>query len=220
MYSRPLETPAQEAERARQLLIDRCEKRVEELDTKQRKTLEERARAEAERERNGMNGPSLRPRGTAQARPSLEYLIEKHTRLIREADQKQLDELRKVLDKEIAEINTRERNGNLQSQTGAQIARDAMNAVEPLAPAPPHSPRLDPKSEFNLQAEVTRGLDPKRLGIEHEAKLDDPDARHYRAQQAAAVGALVAAAHRQQEHEPGPGKEAGPTRDFNQQARD
>ncbi len=85
-----------------------------------------------------------------------------------------------MLEKEAAEIKAIERWGNPMGLTGAQMARYAMNAVEPVEMRGPHHARREPTAEFNLQAEEIRGLDQKRIEIEAEAALDDPDTRALR----------------------------------------
>jgi hypothetical protein len=184
MYSRPLGTPAEEAELARERLSERYEKRRVALAKEQESTLDQRALKAARNEGKmvGDDGPQPpRPEGEAPAEPTMEHLVEKHRRRIEQADQRQLDALRHAFEQEIIKVDAMERGGTTQGLTGAQIAREAMNGVEPPLPASnSQRPRRDPTQEFNRDAEKTRGLDNDRIKIDHEARLDDPKARALR----------------------------------------
>ncbi len=182
MYSRPLETPAEEAEIARKLLTERSEEILKRLTLAQQKTLRDRASDVA-------NEPDIVQRRLVTLSGTM-TAIEK-------TDQQQREGLPLTLREELAQIEVFEREGNTQGLTGAQMAREAMKAVEPVEKRGTHVPRRDePEAEFNLQGERTRRLDPERIKIEAAAALDDPDKR----------------AARQAEID-------GPSRKFNEQAQ-
>jgi hypothetical protein len=162
MYSRPLGTPAEEAEIARELLTKRSEALLKTLSTAQQTGLNSRASELAEKE------------GILQGRP---VSVEEKARRLERDDKVQREELQAVLGKETAEIAAIERWGNPMGLTGAQMARYAMNAVEPVERRGPHHARREPTAEFSLQAEGLRGLDQERIKIEAEAALDDPETR-------------------------------------------
>lgn len=165
MYSRPLETPAEEAERARKLLTDRSEEILKTLPLAQQKTLKERASGIANNPYN-FQRRLVTLSGTMTA--------------IEKTDQQQREGWPLTLREELAQIDVFEREGNTQGLTGAQMARDAMNAVERVEGRGAHVPGPKPTAEFNVQGEKTRGLDPERIKIEAAAALDDPDARALR----------------------------------------
>lgn len=162
MYSRPLETPAEEAERARKLLTERSEEILKTLTLAQQKTLKERA-SDVANEPDSFQRRLVTLSGTMTE--------------IEKTDQQQREGWPLTLREELAQVEVFEREGNTQGLTGAQMAREAMKAVEPVEVRGAHVPRPKLTAEFNVQGEKTRGLDPERIKIEAAAALDDPDKR-------------------------------------------